>query len=335
MNHGNRKVFIRGSLLPSLEDRMTLHEPGVVAVRQRRSTRIRIPAAVLAGFAVLLVLVALTPSTRASDIDVTIQTQLVHGVRATFGFNLQYTPSAMLARPGTEVTLGFAPGPTPATLTVDILGMLGSVGVSIPSLVTEFINTTATSLEISNPWVATIPVADTPIGSYQVYSLPLYDGIPIYLDVNLVGLLKGDLSASAGSLDKTQLTWTKWGGQDVNLTLPSGGADVRVSAAFKYLVSNDYVIRFEIAGFLGFFEEYPIASFSLGEFPFSESITSHIAVVDETPTEGDAFSAAGLGLGAAVGGAAGLALGILMGKKGRKQVPKSPESPEKTSAPPG
>jgi hypothetical protein len=121
----------------------------------------------------------------------------------------------------------------------------------------------------------------------------------------------------------------------VNLTLPSGGADVTVSTAFKYLVSNDYVIRIEIAGFLGFYEEYPIASFSLGEFPFSESITSHIAVVDETPTEGNAFSAAGLGLGAAVGGAAGLALGILMGKKGRKQVPKSPESPEKTSAPPG
>ena len=314
---------------------MALDKPGSDPVGRRRFMKTRVPTIVLAGFTFFLLLVATASSTRASDTDVTIQTQVVNGVRATFGFNLQYTPSEMLARPGTEVTLGFAPGPAAATLTVDILGMLGSVGVLIPSFVTEFINTTASSLEISNPWVATIPIADTPIGSYQVYSLPLYDGIPIYLDINLVGLLKGDLSASAGSLDRTHLTWTKWGGQDVNLTLPSGGADVTVSAAFKYLVSNDYVIRFEIAGFLGFYEDYPIASFSLGEFPFSESITSHIAVVDETPTEGDAFSAAGLGLGAAVGGAAGLALGILMGKKGRKQVPKSPESPEKTGAPPG
>ena len=311
---------------------MTFHEPGVVAVRQRRSTRIRIPAAVLAGFAVLLVLVALTPSTRASDIDVTIQTQLVHGVRATFGFNLQYTPSEMLARPGTEVTLGFAPGPTPATLTVDVLGLLGSTGIYIPAWVTDLVNDTAAPWGVTNPWTPTIPIADTPIGAYKIYSIPLYQGLPVYLDINLVGTLKGDLSASGGSLEKSLLTWTKWGGQEVNLTLPSWGTDVTVSATFKYSVNNDYVIRFDI---LGFYEEYPIASFSLGEIPFGKATTSHIEVIEEASTADNALSPAGLGLGAVVGAAVGVILGVWLGKKGRKQVPKSPESPEKISAPPG
>jgi hypothetical protein len=316
MNHGSRKVFIRGSLLPSLEDRMTFHEPGVFAVCQRRTTRVRVPAAVLAGFAVLLVLVALTPSTRASDIDVTIQTQLVHGVRATFGFNLQYTPSEMLARPGTEVTLGFAPGPTPATLTVDVLGLLGSAGVSIPSLVTDIVNSTAASLGISNLWVATIPIADTPIGSYQVYSLPLYEGIPVYLDINLVGLLNGDLSASAGSLERTQLTWTKWGGQDVNLTLPSRAADVTVSASFKYSVNNDYVISFDVPGF---YESYPIASFSLGEISFGKTTTSHIEVIEEASTTGaGGIAPVSLGLGLGIGAAAGAVAGLVIGKRLKK-----------------
>jgi hypothetical protein len=238
----------------------------------------------------------------------------------------------MLARPGTDVTLGFAPGPLPSTLIVDVLGLLGSAGISIPAWVTDFVNSTADSLGISNPWVSTIPIADTPIGSYRVYRIPLYEGLPVYLDINLVGVLKGDLSASAGSLEKSHLTWTKWGGQDVNLTLPSEVADVTVSAAFRYSVNNDYVIRFDI---LGFYEDYPIASFSLGEIPLGEATTSHIEVVDDSSTAVNVLSPAGLGLGAAIGGAVGLALGILMGKKGRKQVPKSPESPEKTSAPPG
>ena len=268
----------------------------------------------------------------AADIDVTIQTQVVNGISATFGFNLQHAPQEALARPGTDVTLGFAPGPLPSTLIVDVLGLLGSAGISIPAWVTDFVNSTADSLSISNPWVSTIPIADTPVGSYRVYSLPLYEGLPVYLDINLVGVLKGDLSASAGSLEKSHLTWTKWGGQDVNLTLPSEVADVTVSAAFRYSVNNDYVIRFDI---LGFYEDYPIASFSLGEIPLGEATTSHIEVVDDSSTAVNVLSPAGLGLGAAIGGAVGLALGILMGKKGRKQVPKSPESPEKTSAPPG
>jgi len=291
----------------------------------------RVPTAVLAGFTFFLLLAATAPSTRASVTDFTIQTQVVNGVSATFGFNLQYTPEDMLARPGTDVTLGFAPGPLPATLVVDVLVLLGSTGISIPAWVTDFVNSTASSLGKSDPWVATIPIAGTPIGSYKVYSIPLYQGLPVYLDINLVGTLKGDLSASAGSLEKSQLTWTKWGGQDVNLTLPSETADVTVSAAFRYSVDNDYVIRFDISGFD---EEYPIASFSLGEIPLGEATTSHIEVVDDSSTAVNVLSPTGLGLGAAIGGAIGLALGILIGKKGRKQVPKSAESPEETSAPP-
>ena len=270
----------------------------------------------LSMLTVIVQAMAIENSSAAADIDVTIQTQLVHGVRATFGFNLQYTPSEMLARPGTEVTLGFAPGPTPATLTVDVLGLLGSAGVSIPSLVTDIVNSTAASLGISNPWVATIPIADTPIGSCRVYSLPLYEGIPVYLDINLVGLLKGDLSASAGSLERTQLTWTKWGGQDVNLTLPSGAADVTVSASFKYSVNNDYVISFDVPGF---YESYPIASFSLGEISFGKTITSHIEVIEEASTTGaGGVAPVSLGLGLGIGAAAGAVAGFVIGKRLKK-----------------
>lgn len=46
-------------------------------------------------------------------------------------------------------------------------------------------------------------------------------------------------------------------------------------------------------------------------------------------------SPAGVGLGAVVGVAVGVITGFLVGKRGKKQVPMSAESPEKTSAPPG
>jgi len=283
----------------------------------------------LSMLTVIVQALAVESASAAADIDVTIQTQVVNGVSATFGFNLQYAPQEVLARPGTEVTLGFAPGPLPATLTVDVLGLLGSSGIYIPAWVTDEVNDTAAPL---NPWVPTIPIADTPIGAYKVYSIPLYQGLPVYLDINLIGTLKGGLSASAGSLEKGLLTWTKWGGQDVNLTLPFEGADVTVSAAFSYSVTNDYVIRFDIPFF---YEEFTIASFSLGEIPFGKATTSHIEVIEEASRmDANGFSPAGLGLGAVVGAAVGLIFGLLVGKRGRKQVPKSPESPEKTSAPP-
>jgi len=259
---------------------------------------------------------AVENASAAADIDVTIQTQVVNGVSATFGFNLQYTPQKALARPGTDVTLGFAPGPLPATLTVDVLGLLLSEGVTIPSSVTDFVNSTAASLGVSNPWSPTIPIANTPIGSYEIYSLPLYEGLPVYLDINLVGILKVDLSASAGSLDRSRLTWTKWGGQDVNLTLPLEAADVTVSAAFKYSVSNDYLITIEVPGFT---QSYPVSSFSLGEISLGQSITSHIEVVEEaSATDAGGVSPVSLGLGLGIGAAAGAVAGFVIGRRLKK-----------------
>lgn len=249
----------------------------------------------------------------AAEMDVTAQTQVVRGVSATFGFNLQYTPENVLVRPGTDVTLGFAPGPLPAILTVDVLGLLGSSGISIPADVTNWVNSSAADLGVSNPWVLSIPIVDTPIGSYKVYSIPLYQGLPVYLDINLVGMLKADVSASAGSLERSQLIWTKWGGQDVNLTVPSKAADVTVSAAFRYSITNDYVITFEI---LGFEQSFTVSSFSLGEIPFGPQMTSHIEVVDESSaTISKGVSSLSLGLGLGVGAAAGVVAGLIVGKR--------------------
>jgi len=260
--------------------------------------------------------IAVENASAAADIDVTIQTQVVNGISATFGFNLQYAPQEVLARPGTDVTLGFAPGPLPATLTVDVLGLLGSAGIYIPAWVTDGVNETAAPWGVTNLWAPAIRIADTPIGAYKVYSIPLYEGLPVYLDINLVGTLKGDLSASAGSLEKSLLTWTKWGGQEVNLTLPSWGTDVTVSATFKYSVNNDYVIRFDI---LGFYEEYPIASFSLGEITFGKATTSHIEVIEEaSATEASGVSPVSVGLGLGVGAAAGVVAGLMIGKRLKK-----------------
>ena len=302
---------------------------GNVDYPMRRASALMVLMSVLTVIAQAM---AVESASAAADIDVTIQTQVVNGVSATFGFDLQYTPEDVLARPEADITLGFAPGPLPATLTVDVLGLLGSTGIYIPAWVIDLVNDMAAPWGVTNPWAPTIPIADTPMGAYKIYSIPLYQGLPVYLDINLVGTLKGDLLASGGSLEKSLLTWTKWGGQDVNLTLPSWGTDLTVSATFTYSVSNDYVIRFDIPGF---YEEYPIASFSLGEIPFGKATTSHIEVIDEASTADNALSPTGLGLGAVVGAAVGVILGVWLGKKGRKQVPKSPESPEKTSAPPG
>jgi len=301
---------------------------GHVDYPMRRASALMVVMSVLTVIAQAM---AVESASAAADIDVTIQTQVVNGVSATFGFDLQYTPENVLARPEADITLGFAPGPLPATLTVDVLGLLGSIGIYIPAWVTDLVNDTAAPWGVTNPWAPTIPIADTPIGAYKIYYIPLYQGLPVYLDINLVGTLKGDLLASGGSLEKSLLTWTKWGGQDVDLTLPSGAADVTVSTSFKYSVNNDYVISFDVPGF---YESYPIASFLLGEISFGKTTTSHIEVIEEAATAGNALSPAGVGLGAVVGVAVGVVTGFLVGKRGKKQVPTPADVAEKPEVPP-
>ncbi len=230
-----------------------------------------------AGCMALFVLAAaLGPGARAASLDVTFSTQEVRGVHGSFGFTIQYAPTDILVRPGGTVTLAYAPGPLPAALVVDVAALLASSGVDPPPAVDQ--------VAALLPANVSVPITDTPIGRYTVDSIPIYSasGVSVTLDVTLDGQVNATLAADAGTLDRTALTWTGWGGQEATLTAPGAGS-ANVTASFAYYVSNRYVLAFDI---LGVPYTYPIAAFPLGELNSPERAESHIETVEPSAGAG-------------------------------------------------
>jgi len=192
---------------------------------------------------------------------------------------IDYSPVADLARNGSTVQLQYAPSPLPMTLNVNLLALFSASGNPIPAFVTDYINSTTNG---SSAWTISVPVADTPIGSFTIASYDLFEGLA-YLDIDIAGQLQASVTSSAGSLSRNSLTWGTWGGQSTTLTV-AGTSNITVDAAFEYAVSNAYSIRFvePIASALvsmGYPATFTVASFTLGTFPLQGSAHSAIEVV--------------------------------------------------------
>jgi len=265
---------------------------------------------------VVLVAMLLVPgSASAASIASTFTTPEVRGVSASFGLVMDYGPQHSLARKGDQVEIQFAPSPLPMSLHVNLLKLFSESGAPLPSAVTSIVNLAAGT----GVWVVTIPAYDTPIGSRTIASYSLFQNI-VFLDVTVVGTLQASLTSTSGDLDRTSLSWTDWGGEQVKMTV-TGSESASVSASLSYQVSNGYVLRFAepIASALtyaGYPSSYVVASFSLGTFPLEGTPTANVEVVSQTAPASDQ-TATVLGVG---GGAAfvGIAVGIFLGRKSRR-----------------
>ncbi|MCX6651745.1 MAG: hypothetical protein NT137_00090 [Methanomassiliicoccales archaeon] len=265
---------------------------------------------------VVLVAVLLVPgNASAASITSTFTTPEVRGVSASFGLVMDYGPQHSLVRKGDQVEIQFAPSPLPMSLHVNLLKLFSESGAPLPSVVTSIVNLTAGT----GVWVVTIPAYDTPIGSRTITSFSLFQNI-VFLDVNVVGTLQASLTSTSGNLDRTSLSWTEWGGEQVKMTV-TGTESASVSASLSYAISCGYVLRFAepiayALSLIGQPSSYVVASFSLGTFPLEGTPTANVEVVAQTaPASDQTATILGVGGGAAV---VGIAAGIFLGRKSRR-----------------
>ena len=279
-------------------------------LRERRRLNI-----VIASLICLMMALSFVPVAKAATVNVTMQTPTVYGVFADFGFNMYYTPSDVTVSPGDSVLIGYSPGPAPMYLYVNVLGLLSSIGVTLnqPLIdVTGWINSTASTLGISDPWTLPLNLTGTPLGSFVLEQIPVWEGIPMYLDIALNAQLKCEITTTGGSLNHEQYSWTNWGGREVNLTTPQNPGDITVSAQFSYVVSNSYNLRIDIP--LIYTHSWQILSFPLGTIEFQDPVQTHVSVVSSSGGSGSGSeslgtTAIGLTIGALVGG---LMIGVVI-----------------------
>jgi len=271
---------------------------------------------VIASLICLMMTLSIVPVAKAATMNVTMQTPTVYGVHADFGFIMYYTPSDVTVSPGDSVIIGYSPGPAPMYLYVDVLGLLSSIGITLNSPlidVTGWINNTAAFLGITDdPWTLPLNLTGTPLGSYTLEQIPVWEGIPMYLDIMLNAQLKCDITTTGGSLNHEQYSWTNWGGKEVNLTTPQNPGDITVSAQFFYIVSNSYNLRIDIPGI--YTHSWQIFSFPLGTIEFQDPVQTHISVVSSgggsgSSSESLGTTAIGLSIGTLAGG---LIIGVVI-----------------------
>jgi len=271
-------------------------------------------SAAIAGLICAMMVLTVMPGAKAASIDVTMQTPTVYGAHAEFGFNLYYTPQSDLIEAGDSVNMSFAPGPHEMVLVVDILALVASAGYSIPGWISDSVNSTAQFLGIDDPWTLWIPFSATPLGTYVLAEIPVYEGLPLYVDITMNGQLNASISTSSGSLNTSKLTWTNWGGKEVRFTAPSSGGDVTVSTTFSYYVSNSYVLRIDVPDKQHAYT-IEIMSFPLGEISFSQTARSHISVVTTGGSTAVTGGITGVAIGLSVGAlAGGFVIGIVAGR---------------------
>ena len=280
-------------------------------LRERRRLGI-----VIASLICLMMTLSFVPVAKAATMNVTMHTPTVYGVHADFGFIMYYTPSDVTVSPGDSVIIGYSPGPAPMYLYIDVLGLLSSIGVTLNSPLTDvtgWINNTAALLGIpDDPWTLPLNLTGTPLGSFVLEEIPVWEGIPMYLDIALNAQLKCEITTTGGSLDHEQYSWTTWGGREVNLTAPQNAGDITVSAQFSYIVSNSYNLRIDIP--LIYTHSWQILSFPLGTIEFQDPVQTHVSVVSSgggsgSGSESLGTTAIGLTIGALVGG---LMIGVVI-----------------------
>jgi len=283
-----------------------------------RSRRVSIVALACAG-ALFFGVMCSTPA-RAARIEVSLHMpELVNGVDASFGFVMEWTPAKSLARSGDKVTIAYSPTSSHASIIINIADLLTSAGV--PSDLADLLAGVST-IDITD--VLGEPI-DTPIGSYEIYSIGLY--VPgVSMNVYLNGQVNATLGADAGTLDNHAFSWSEWGGREASLTAPSTGT-ATVTASFKYWVS----IGFSIAHPLGFFIQNPcpIANFSLGELSFPQTASSTVEVVDSGAGTSGLSS-----IPIVVAAVVGLAVGVVVGRMSRRKAKRSQTPPPDWTPPP-
>ncbi len=245
-------------------------------------------AAMTVGVACILVLSLPAPGAMAAEVTTTYTTDEFYGVSASVSMGVGYDPEALLVKPGSETTIDFSPAPRQMALHVNILRLLEASNLFLHADITDAVNDSASFVGISDPWNVTINITDTPIGTEVVQSVEVFaqSGVTVYVDVALKGQVNGTLSTNSGTLNRTELTWLRWGGQNVTFTAPDESSVSTISASFAYYASSEFLVRFSILGVTDLLEafgypiSFPLAEFPLGEAPFAKSANIRIETVD-------------------------------------------------------
>jgi len=289
----------------------------------------------IVNVALLLMLsIPVTENVRADEQTVTLDFSVVKGIDASFGFTMQYNPSYITVNEGDDVALSYAPEPKDATVVVDFRVLLTNC-----LTLDERIALVDEDVWYHLPSSYQLNITETPLGTYELTSIPIYNGGligSINLNVDIIGQINASASASSGYLNETAFKWTKWGGKELTLSTSGTTGEIDVKVKFVYYVEMAFDFKFNILGVPILEEE--VASFPLGEKSFRIPVISTVTIISSLPTDtATAESASNIILYSIIGIIIGIIIGVATGYvigKGKKVMPPQHQPPQLPLPPP-